>query len=83
MDVKRKKLMKGKSTGAIKNNFPERKSGSGSSETTDYRKICQAKTFLYMPLFLSSLPMSATAESQRQDARYGRLWSDRSSPHYL
>lgn len=56
MDVKRNKLMEGKSTGVIKYDLPERNSGSGSSETTDYWKICQAKTFLYMPLFLSSLP---------------------------
>lgn len=36
MDVKRNKLMESESTGVIKHNLPERNSGSGSSETTDY-----------------------------------------------
>lgn len=48
--------MEGKSTGVIKHDLPERNSGSGSPETTDYWKIYQTKTFLYMPLFLSSSP---------------------------
>lgn len=55
MDVKRNKLREGKSSGVIKHDLPERNSGSGSSETTDYWKICQTKKFLHMPLFLSSL----------------------------
>ena len=65
MDVKRNKLMESKSTGVIKHDLPERNSGSGSSETTDYWKICQTKTFLYMSLFLSSLPTCLLLPSLR------------------
>lgn len=65
MDVKGNKLMEGKSTGVIKHDLPERNSGSGSSETTDYWKICQTKTFLHMPLFLFSLPTCLLLPSLR------------------
>lgn len=57
--------MDGKSTGVIKHDLPEINSVSGSSETTDYWKICQTKTFLYMTLFLSSLPTCLILPSLR------------------
>jgi len=45
---KKEKLMEGKLTGVVKHDLPERNSGSGSSETTDYWRIFQTKMFLYM-----------------------------------
>lgn len=56
-DVKRNKLMEGKSSGVIKHDKPGRNFGSGSSEAIDYVKICQTKAFLYIPFFRFSLAL--------------------------
>lgn len=69
-DVKRNKLMEGKSTGVIKHDKPGRNFGSGSSEAIDYGKNLPDQG-ISVHTFFSFLFISVcvTAHSQRQ---YGR-----------